>query len=130
MAINSRCVARTLLYKSVLWHFQMCFISNQHYVYSHWLLMLSMDPACIHGCFLICSFSSSFFTPRVHLFTYTHARELHTIYSLITHSINHFVATDDNSIHGGMVAEYGFIEDSVDIALKLHDFILTFHCNV
>ena len=29
-----------------------------------------------------------------------------------------------------MVAEYVFIEDSVGIALKLHDFILTFHCNV
>ena len=83
----------------------------------------------MHGCFLIYSFSSSFFTPRVHLFTYTCT--LHTTtYSLITHSLNHFFATDDNSIHGGMVAEYDFIEDSVGIALKLHDFILTFHCNV
>ena len=87
-----------------------------------------LDGPCMHA-WMLFSFTH-FPVPSLHqeyTCLHTHTWMLHTIYSLITHSFNHFVATDNNI---GLVAEYDYTEDSVGIALKMHDFIPFFHYSV
>ena len=118
--------------------------------------ILVCNSACLHGCFFIYSFPSSFnhytkstlvcthytllFSIYIHMHTlyaiiysHTHTHAHTTIYSLITrlitHSFYHFLQ-QMIIVAIGLVAGYDFIEDSVGIALKLHNFILTFHCSV
>ena len=85
----------------------------------------------------------SFIAPRVLLFTHTthytqyylhtHSHAicyyLHTHYYLLTPSFYHFLQ-QMIIVAIVLVAEHDFIEDSVGIAHKLHNFILTFHCSV
>ena len=65
----------------------------------------------------------------LHITIYIH---MHTLYAIIyshTHMRTLLFFTTDEIVAIGLVAEHDFIEDSFGIALKLHNFILTFHCN-
>ena len=69
------------------------------------------------------------YTCTCYMLLFTHTHTCAHYYLLTDHSFILSFLQQIIIVAIGLVAEYDFIEDSIGIALKLHNFILTFHCN-
>ena len=94
---------------------------HMHTLYAIIYPSLHQEYSCLH----------TLHTTHYYLHTHSHAIRyyLHTHYYLLTPSFYHFLQ-QMIIVAIVLVAEHDFIEDSVGIAHKLHNFILTFHCSV
>ena len=111
------CTKSTLVFTHYTLHITIYI--HMHTLYAIIYPSLHQEYSCLHT------------LHTTHYYLHTHAHAIR--YYLLTHTHTHMRTllffTTDEIVAIGLVAERDFIEDSFGIALKLHNFILTFHCN-